>query len=446
MKFRIFLALVMLTGAAAAADGFTDVFDLLPEEEEAALPGESVSLRRQLTLSYRWFFDEGFNGAQGLSTDGTVTLEVDSGNTEARGVLLIRSDEAGEKLPQELSLQLDELFLRTYLPFGYADIGLLKTEWGPGDTGHAADPLSPLSYNNGFPQTLIAAKQPELTLALHFYLGKRAKLETIVQPWFHPISFASSGRWAVADLASLPGLQDPPDTETWEYAQAAVRLSGSTLAADGAVSWYYGRMPEPGYRITSVFTGSDPYNPADYTITTDVVYTKAHMAAAEATAAICGVTLKGEAGLYISEDREGTAAHLYNSRVQWLAGADLQVPGINLFLLAEWLGSYVFSYSSLTADEDVDLQRTYGSPLVTTVTAAAETDLFRERLKLRLSGTWLVEAGGYAVMPAACWKLSDRMELALSGVLIGSEDQSGGSSPFYAWRDNDSVTLAITMR
>ena len=207
--------------------------------------------------------------------------------------------------------------------------------------------------------------------------------------------------------------------------------------------YYYGFIPEPGYRYTSVFTGTDPYDPTHYTITTEIVYTRSHLFGGEAAAALGPFTLRGEAGYWLSEDTDGTAPELYNSRLVYLAGFDFLVPGTSLFASVQALGSYTVEASDLAA-EDVDRFRLYGDGSTShLIVGAIELPFARDTMRLRVAGAYAVEANGYLVAPEYSWTILDGVQLKARGIIVGGESVASGYSPYYEWRDNDRVSLSL---
>jgi hypothetical protein len=460
------ILMILLSISICAEDGFTDIFTPTPTptptpdsqsgadsqsdtDPQASIPLPSApsltaSISGELGFSHQLFLDDGWNSEQEFFPEGGISLLIDSGLSELHARLGINAAQSAGQ--HSLQLDLEELFIRSYFPFGFVDAGLMVIAWGTGESGHAVDPLNPLSYKAGFPDNLNEAKQAELMARINLYLGYSGKVELVYLPFFHPLLMADSGRWAAADTSALPNLQDPPVTETWEYAQAAARISGTVGGIDLGLLYFYGFRHEPGYKFTTTFTGTNPLDPSHYTTTTTTAYTRGHLIGTEAAAAAGPFTFRGELGFWLSEDRDGTETHLYNSRIEWLAGIDYRIPGTTVFLMVEELGSYVLQYDGLST-QDADLMRTFDSALTNTLTAAAEASFARETINVRLSGTYLAEAEGYLIKPEVTWRIDDNLQLTLGGTLVGGSDPGDSFSPFYAWRGNDyfEITAAFLL-
>ena len=223
----------------------------------------------------------------------------------------------------------------------------------------------------------------------------------------------------VKDLSVLPNLQTPfPDTETLSYSQAAARLTATIGNFDLGGSYYYGYMTEPGYEFTSTLTGPDPYDPAAYTTTTDLVFTKAQLFGLEAGWALGPFTFRTEGGYWLTEDRTGTEAQLYNDRVVWLEGFDFMIPGTGIFVSVQEFGSYVFNFDSSNL-LDMDLGMSYGNTAVTNnVIVAVDSSFYQDKMKIRLAGLYLFEANGYMILSTYTWNIEDDLELSVEGQFI----------------------------
>jgi len=185
-------------------------------------------------------------------------------------------------------------------------------------------------------------------------------------------------------------------------------------------------MTEPGFKIGSV---------------TDLIYTKAQLFGLEAGWATGPFTFRTEGGYWLTEDRDGTEAQLYNDRAVWLAGVDAMIPGTALFVSIQEFGSYVINFDS-SISGDMDSGMSYkGNAMTNSVVAAVEGSFYQDKMKIRLAGLYLFEANGYMILPTYTWNIMDDLELSIVGQFFGGDDE--GPNPYYAWRDNDDITFGV---
>lgn len=426
-KIIIFLMVFFLVSPLFSQEGFTDIFsDSETEdasEESSSASGIGLTVSGEAGFKHGFYFDNGWDSERITLPYANLLLQADTDDVQAKIRLSLDDD-----LSSSITLYdvVDELSLSAFFPFGYLEAGLMKVEWGKGDGIHVIDPLNPLDQRGGFSSDINELKRAEIMMKMNIYLGQNGLLEVVYKPFYHPYQTAASGRWMITDMSLIPRLQPPPDTETWEYTQAAARITGAFQSLDLGLIYYYGYMSEPGLKFTA---------------TTDIVYTKAQLIGAEAAAVLGPLTLRGEAGLWISEDLDGSEAHLYNNRLSWLAGVDMMIPGTTLFVSIQEFGYYITDFSTVNP-VDVNQSLTYnGKAYSNTLVAAIEGTFFKEQLKVRLSGLYLFEANGFMIMPQVFWYITDDLELSLSGTIIGGDDT--GKNPYYAWKDNDSICIEL---
>ena len=441
----ILILCVIVFIPAWSSDGFSDIF----EEEEvniseaAAGPGgeKSVNVSGEIGAEFTYYLDEEWESQVDVLPAAELDLRAATDSLEGGLLFHLEIDDLESQL--DYSDILDTLYLRLFFPFGNLEAGLLKAEWGKGDGYHVVDPLNPLKQSGKVRTDLNATKRAELMAAINFYIAKQGLLELVYKPFFHPTKISAEGRWAVIDPAAIPGFGEivPPDTGTLEYSQGAARITGSLGPIDLGALYYYGFFSEPGYAFTTAFTGINPLDPSHYTTTTDLVYTKAQLFGAEAAAALGPFTLRTELGYWLSEDRDGTAPELYSDRFVYLGGADFMIPGTSLFISAQVAGTYVIDFEDLE-ETDVDNMAAYddtGHSM--TVIGATELSFFRETMKIRLSGLWLVQGKGYSIFPEYTWKLKDDFHLNISGQIFGGDPEM--ESPYSMWDANDNISVSL---
>ena len=425
-KLSVLLVMILLSGLLFGQDGFGDIFEAGEFDESQ----KNVVLNGDIGFDYRLYLDDAWDSEKIFLpfTNLNLLFSTDSLPVEAKIELTIE----GNNLDSILTVGdiVSELSLRSFFSFGYLDLGLFKTEWGKGDGIHVIDPLNPLDQSNGVSSDINEMKRSEIMAKMNFYLGDNGLFEIVYKPYFHPIETAPlpTDRWNIKDLSALPlpPMQTPPDTETPAYSQMAARLVTTLGIFDLGGMYYYGYMTEPGIEVTTV---------------TDIIYTKAQLFGLEAGLALGPFTFRTEGGYWLTEDRAGTAAHLYNDRAVWLAGFDIMIPGTGIFVSVQEFGSYVVNFDS-SNPLDMDAVMSYKDNAMTnSVIAAVEGSFYQDKMKIRFAGLYLFEANGYMVFPTYTWNIEDDLELSAAGQFFGGDNE--GPNPYYAWRNNDSITITF---
>ena len=428
-----------------AGDGFDGIFDEPAEEttvdrSAAEADTRAIVISGEIGLDLGYFFDNGWESESIARPFALLRGEVRSGAAVGTVVFEIQADDP--LAPSDSSVMIDELSLRIFLPFGFIDAGLLKVEWGKGDGIHVIDPLNPLDRSDGRVTGLLDMKIAEAMVRLGFYLGGNGLIELVYLPFFHPDVFAAEGRWTVIDMSSFPsaGAIVSPDTRSLMYSRAAARITGTIGPADLGLLYYFGFMGEPGFRFTTTFTGTDPYDPSHYTTATDIVYTRAHLFGVEGAWAAGPFTFRTEVGYWLTEDREGTIPERYNDRLVYLGGADVMIPGTDIYLSIQVAGKYIVGFDGTDAS-DVDAMSAFGTPYTNTVIGALEIPSRDGKFKLRIGGLYLVEGEGYAIFPDLTWTIRDDVELITGVRIYGGADVA--NNPYHAWDGNDSAGIVI---
>ncbi len=423
-KLSVLLILILISGLLFGQDGFGDIFD----SEELDESQKNVVLNGEIGLDYRSYLDDSWESERIFLpfTNLNLLFLADSLPVEAKIGLIIE----GNDLDTILTVGdiVSELSLRSFFSFGYLDLGLFKTEWGKGDGIHVIDPLNPLDQSNGVSSDINEMKRSEIMAKMNFYLGDSGLFEIVYNPYFHPVETAPPGdRWNIVVPAYT--VQDNNNTETLAFSQAAARLTTTLGIFDLGGMYYYGYMTEPGFKL--IFPGP----------VLDVIYTKAQLFGLEAGWALGSFTFRTEGGYWFTEDRESTEAQLYNDRAVWLVGFDFMIPGTSFFVSVQEFGSYVVNFDN-SNPMDMDLGMSYNDNAVTnTKIAAVESSFYQDKMKIRVAGLYLFEANGYMVFPTYTWNIEDDLELSLSGQAFGGDNE--GSNLYYAWRDNDNITLEL---
>ena len=421
-------ALLLAAQLAIADEGFDDIFSQDAPEAELRSPNASISGELSLDLAY--YLDDGWNSEVNVSPSALLTISAASQFLEGALVLELDANESGETAA--LSDVIDELYLKAYFPFGYLTAGLLKVEWGKGDGVHVIDPLNPFVQTGRVETDLFRMKRAEAMVMMSVYLGENGLLETVYKPHFHPHETAVAGRWS----AGAPDVE-PPDTDSLEYGRGAARLTATFGSFDLGVLYYYGFLHEPGYKIETVFTGTNPFDPTHYQVVYTMVPTRAHLAGFEGATALGPFTFRAEMGYWLTEDRDGDRPELYNDRFVYLGGIDILVPGTSIFASVQVTGAYV---SDFPDGPDTDVDRLASSdPHTTTIIGAVEIPFARDTMKIGLNGLYEVEEEGYMIIPEYRWNVVDDLEILLSAQIFGGSEIE--ESLYYQWDENDNIRI-----
>ena len=432
-KVIIYWLIVLAAQLAWAGDGFDDFFS--EDESSAEQVAYAVAVGGEIGLGLTYYFDDGWGSMVSASPSSVLKIEATTDALEGAAVFSLEADGSG--LPDAMTDVLDELYLKAFFPFGYLEAGLLKVEWGKGDGTHVIDPLNPLDQSEGIKTDILDLKRAEVMAMISFYLGENGLLELVYKPFFHPIQFATEGRWTIGAPDIIP-----PSTNTLGHSQAAARITGSAGFFDLGALYYYGFMSEPGYKFTTDFEGTDPLDPAHYTTTIDMVFTRAQIFGLEGVVAAGPFTIRTELGYWLTEDTAGSQPELYNDRFVYLSGIDLSIPGTSIFLSLQITGAYVLDYLDL-AETDVDRMGSYNNtPHSTMIIGALDAPFARDSMKLRLGGLYAIQGEGYLLLPEYRWNIKDDLELRISGQIFGGKDT--GKSPYQSWDGNDNASVTIT--
>ena len=426
MKRTTYLLIFFLLTAVIlpAQDEFFD-FAEEPSSAEPALP--ELHFSGEIGSGIRTYLDDGFDSS--MEFKGSGRLEITAASEEAEAVLRLKADwinQAEENVAwQDL---LDEVSVSYFFDSGFLEAGYTIVEWGKGDGMHAADPVNPLDQSAGFGSESSAQKVPVALLRTAFYTGSNSLLEFVYVPLFFPTRTADEGRWAVQELPEAVTVTDKRPEMSLANFQGGARYTFSAGPADLGLQYFSGYMHEPGFVYTA---------PTELTLE----YTRYQLFAAETALAAGPFVFRGEAGYNLTEDTEGDDPSLYNFRIVYLGGFDLTVPDTELFLLAQIAGDYTLETDGLTP-VDVDIATGYGAPShQTTVVVSMEHPFFRQKMNIRISGIYMLEAEGYYIAPELTFDLSDNLQLEVTGAFYEGEKKD--ASLFYEWRKNDYLEMGL---
>jgi hypothetical protein len=424
---KIAYVLILFFMVAVTLPALDEFFDL-DEDTLTAEPALSkLIVSGEIGSSIRSYLDDGLDSS--MEFKGASRLKITAASEDAEAVLRLKLDwinqAEGSVSWQDL---LEEISVSYFFDFGFLEAGYTVEEWGKGDGMHAADPVNPIDQSEGFGSGSSIPKVPVPLLRTVFYTGSNSLLEFVYVPLFFPIGTAAEGRWVPQELPDGVEVTDNRPEMSLSNFQGGARYTFSTGPADLGLQYFYGFMHEPGFVYT-----------APLALTLE--YTRYHLFAAEAAVTAGPFVFRAEGGYKLTEDMKGDDPALYNHRIVYLGGFDLTLPNTELYLLAQIAGDFTLKAGDLTA-ADVDVVTGYGEPLrQNTLVVSMQHPFFRQKMNVRLSGVYMLEAEGYYIAPELSFDLSDNLQLEMVGAFYGGKEKVG--SVFHAWRKNDYLQMGL---
>ena len=122
------------------------------------------------------------------------------------------------------------------------------------------------------------------------------------------------------------------------------------------------------------------------------------------------------------------------------------IPGTGAYASVTYHGQYILGFDG-TNPIDVDTiqanQSSDGKAYMNTLTAAVDIPLAREKVTVRLAGTYQIETKGYALLPSVMYNISDDLVLKVAGRLFGAVGDAPDSL-FKTWAANESLAVGIS--
>jgi hypothetical protein len=447
---KILIILILPLFSLTAEDPFGDIFSESVVNESDVILGEfgnvfentshssNIEASGMLSTNLNYFFDAAslLDNEVSARPEAIVNLEILEGDIE--GIISLElSPQKWISNPDTVYTDIiNELYIRSFLSFGYLEAGLIKVEWGNADGLHVLDPLSNWDLADGYSHDIFSLKKAGEMIKINIYVKESGLLEIVYKPFFSSHIMARSGRWAIG-METIPNLH-VPDTKTLGYSQVAARLTGTVNRFDIGMQYYYGYLPDPG--LTSVYKGSDdPLDPSNYD--NYITYDRAHLFGLEWGTSFGIFTFWLEAGYWLTEDLDGVDPTVYNNRIIYLPGVDFTIPGTKLYFNFQLIGDYTFNTDALLP-YDVDETTGYGSPAHNNMfMLVGDYSFNRDKTKIRLGGMWSIEEEGYIILPELLWDLNDNLNLSIYGQIIEGKD--GNPGMLSSWNDNDNLAIKI---
>jgi hypothetical protein len=269
-----------------------------------------------------------------------------------------------------------------------------------------------------------------------YSFGQFSKVEGVFVPAFEPVRFATSGRWAPAQMAALsqiaPVTPTQPDTTTIDYFQAGLRFT-TTIggAADVGVQYYYGRMTTPAI----IMSGPPP--------AVTFAYNPYHQIGIDYAQVLFGFNIRAEFAANITYDIDGDDGGVYNPSLAWSVGFDRDlVWGVNLnvqcnetirLLDGEVSDASMPGLPAIKLDIEADSDIT-----ATRITVALSKKFLRDELEVSAACLWEVESGACVIMPSIIWAKDD-VAVELSACLFAGSDEG----MFGQFHDNSFIKAGV---
>ena len=357
---------------------------------------------------------------KGASTECVVNFHVDPSTLSA--------------YPEDL---IDEAFVRAFLPDFTFEAGKMKVVWGKGDELHVIDLFNANDYTD-----FIFPEYADRRLGEVMFRGAwndpngKIRVEAIWTPVTTPDRLPGSGAWGSSDLETLTTLATAlhvtlPDTDTLDYGQYGVRVTGTAGPVDLGLSYYLGHYKTPSAYVG--YTGAVPSSLA-------LAYDRLQAFGAEAAFAAGPFNFRFEGAYYLTDDTDGTDASTHNNSLNWVAGFDADLPIHNVNLNLQTIGSYVLNNDGLVLnDVDYDSDGEYSNDKI----VVKLSDSFcHDKIAPAVKALWGIEKGDVIVMPEVACNIRDDLSVTVSGALfLGSEDGEFGD-----YTDNDFARILVSYK
>lgn len=455
----------------AADDGSADGFDSFEsfssfssfDETAEASP---LSFGAEMELTARGML--GGDSLDGLFNDGDArdivfvnpSAELNIGYTTDRAELfsVLKADrDTLELYPEDI---IEELTVRAYLGDFMLEAGKMKVVWGKGDELHVIDNFNANDYTDFIFPDYIDRRLAEPMLRLVWNGSGNLRAEAVYTPVMTADRFAEEGPWVPGQLEKvssaaggvLMGQADAalsskdssallaalsaadsviPETTSFDYGQAGLRLTGTAGLFDWGVSYYFGHYKQPTVDWSN-------YAASEKTRLPELHYDRLQVFGLEGAAAVGRFNLRGEVAYYLSEDTAGDDPWVKNNSLNWVVGFDVDIPIHNVNVNIQNNGSWILNNDKIESAMDADFnedEKYTNNKIVLRVSDS----FFHEKLNAEVRFVWGIERGDFILMPEITYDFTPELEFALSGMYITGRDDS----EFSYWHDNSFVQLGV---
>ena len=439
--------------------GFGSFVDSFGPADEDSSP---LSLGGRIILPVRGYTGDADNDQEtDCNPEGSIELNYEAGKTAATLDFSVFID----------SVELNELSARYYGSPVLIEAGYMKKVWGKGDEFHVINLMNPRNledFTNG--GEYIEWIDPEMMLSLSLPVRQMGQLELLYAPRFTGDSIPSSGRWSPYQADSLSGLIEGyvsyqalmvynstlaatsseaaaslaqtsylsehsdaddflPDTNGWDWSQFAAYYTDTFGSVDLGFMYYYGYYGEPA--LEAEFSGTQISS-------LELDYNRMQVFGMDFGAVTGPFNTRGELAWYMTNDYSGDDREVYNNRIKWLGGFDVNLPVSSLNINIQETGTYILNnreIDSLDMEYDDD---DYTENLV----ILKLTDHYNhEKIEASVTGIYHIEKQGWKIAPDVKIDLSDDLELEAEYCVFGGGDET---SLFGQFDDNDYFEIQLS--
>jgi hypothetical protein len=471
-KIAIGLAgLLLVQGSMVFADdSFGSFFDSIDStESSASMPQLTIDGYAQLTT--RAYTSDDSTDCWATMVDPSLRLDLSyaGANSELSGKL---------DFSEDTSDILEELTYRAFVGDFVFSAGKSKIVWGRGDNLHVLDLINANDYSDFIIPDYLDRRIAEPMVDVTWNMSDQMTLEAVWTPGMTADEIPTSGIWAPEEATTLTDLATSyvtyaasqaysaaydqyiaygestaqfaaiaaaeaveaqysdssdflPDTDTLEYSQYGLRLTGTYGPVDYGAEYYLGHYKTPSVSYTT--NGS-------YVTDLDLDYDRLQVFGIDGAAVAGRFNLRGEAAYYLTDDIDGTDDSVHNNSLQWLTGFDTDLPFNEMNLNMQVLGCYILHDDEISYG-DVDYnsaEKYYTHKLVTQVSDSYD----HGKVKPSVSVVWNIEREDLIVMPKFEYNVQDDFTVTATAALFSSSDDG----EFAAYEDNDFLQVKTEYR
>jgi hypothetical protein len=233
----------------------------------------------------------------------------------------------------------------------------------------------------------------------------------------------------------------PTDINGLGYAQGGLRFSTTAGPADIGAQYYSGYFFRPSMVIDAAaeFIDTVNQNPAaadPTSLSPRMRYNRYHQIGVDYTQVIFDMSVRAEAAVNITGDTKGDDGSVYNPSLAWSLGFDRDLFGFTLLVEADesirLLDDKVGDNPAMDTEAD--------SPITNTaITTRISRAFFQDKLELKFSILWNIEASDVYLMPSMTYTMGDLQATLAGGIFAG---KPGGELSQY-W-NNGYIRTALT--
>lgn len=236
------------------------------------------------------------------------------------------------------------------------------------------------------------------------------------------LTYLSAASSLASDSSSLY-----PDTNTIEYAQAGLRITGTVGSTDLGASYYYGHYKQPTIHKYNLVYG-------DYSALSNIdllSYDRLQVFGLEAARVFWVFNTRAEFAYNLTDDVDGDDPDVKNNSLAWVAGFDINLPIHNMNLNVQETGTYVLKNgdikNALDADYNSDDKYCHNKLVIN-----LSDNFLYEKLKVECTGIWGIENKEFVIQPKVEYNIHEGFYLTLNGGYVYSNNENGEFYNFTA--------------